>query len=278
MNSKRPVNDILTPDLPIITDEHREMLGRIRIILIEPQHAGNIGSVARAMNVCGMSDLRLVNPQPWRELDEPWMLGYASSEILENASEVVSLDEAIYGASVIIGTTHRVGRARGPMVTPRTMASEIPGIVANGNVAILFGREDFGLPNDVLERCHMGVHVPTAVDYPSLNLAQAVMVIAYEAFHGIITAEFTNELRKRPSYDAVLALAERVATLAEHAGYDHPRGHVGLVRSLRLGIRESDVSLRETQLIHILCKRLERYIGNLEKGLDPDTARVAPPE
>jgi len=278
MNSKRPVNDILTPDLPTITGEHRTMLGRIRIVLVEPQHAGNIGSVARAMNVCGITDLWLVNPKPWRESDEPWTLGYASREILDNAREVASVDEAIDGATVIIGTTHRVGRARGPLVTPRTMASEIPGIVANGNVAILFGREDFGLPNDLLERCHMGVHVPTAVDYPSLNLSQAVMVIVYEAFQGIITADYANDLRKRPSYDAVLALAERVATLAEHSGYDHPRGHVGLVRSLRLSIRESDVSLRETQLIHILCKRLERYIANLEKGLDPDTARGAPSE
>jgi TrmH family RNA methyltransferase len=273
----RSFAESLSPDIPAMDGHHRELLSHLRIVLVEPQHAGNIGSTARAMNVCGVSDLHLVNPVPWRDSDEAWQFGYGSRPILDEAREVATVEEAIAGAHVVIGTTRRIGRARGPMVPPRVMAAQMPAMLRGGTVAILFGREDFGLSNDDLARCQLAVNVPAAVDHPSLNLAQAVLVVVYEAFMGVVTERDEDRRSARPDPASVDALSERIAALAERAGYEHRRGHVGLVRSLRKGLRESDVSLNDTRLVHMLCTHLERYMSGLEHGLTPDEARNAPP-
>jgi len=262
--------DILSPELPHVAEAHRVLLDRVRIVLVEPRHPGNIGSVARAMKVCGLRHLYLVSPCAWRDTADARMMGIGAHDVLGEAIEVATLDEALAGVAALIGTTHRVGRARGPMVPPRTFAEHLPAMLGEGPVAVLFGREDKGLSNDELARCQMAVHIPTESDYPSLNVSHAVMVVAYECFYAILTRDMNKETAPRPSYPAVAALAERIAALAERAGIRHPRGHVGLTRSLREAIRNGRMTERDFSLIHLLCRELAR-------GLPPDQARTAPP-
>jgi TrmH family RNA methyltransferase len=263
----------LSPDIPTVTDEQRNLLDSVRFVLIETRHAGNIGSAARAMNVSGIEDLRLVNPLPWRDADEPWMLGYASHDILENAAEVDTLEAALDGVDLVIGTTHRLGRGRGPMLTPRVLADGMPEALRSSKIAVLFGREDFGIANEVLDTCHITLHIPSAIDYPSLNLSQAVMVVAHEIFHAVATERHDAGREGKPDYATVEALAVRMAELSSHVGYNHLRGETGLIRSLRLGIQQSGATLQETRLTHMLLKHIERYIERLEQGMTPDQAR-----
>ena len=271
-----PFSEILSPDLPKLSARHKAMLDRLRVVLVEPHHPGNIGSVARAMNVCGLDHLYLVNPAPWRESDEAWRLACGSRKVLNAAVEVSTLEGALDGVLTAIGTTHRMGRARGPMVPPRILAEHLPSMLDDGAVAIVFGREDKGLSNEELARCQMGVHIPTAGSYPSLNLSHAVMVVAYECYYGVLTSEEQKNALSEPSYPAIVALAERLARLTERTGFAHRRGRVGLERSLRQAITRSDLSQRDLALVHLLCRHLERYVGGLERGLPPEEARQAP--
>ena len=254
MTDQQNSPDPLSPDIPVVTDTHRELLERVRVVLVEPRHPGNIGAVARAMNVNGLRNLFLVKPAPRRDVDEAWKLAYGSRHVLESAVEVATLNGALADVDTVVGTTHRMGRGRGPMLTPRALGEAVPALLRSGAVAILF------------DRCQIGVHIPTACEHPSVNLAQAAMVVAYEVLQGAITEDVSSGHPELPDLAAVNALADRIAALAERSGYEHRRGSVGLARSLRKGIRESRATLADAQLAHMLCKHVERYIERLERG------------
>lgn len=274
--SERPASflEVLSPELPRPSPDHLALLDGIRVVLVEPRHPGNIGSVARAMKVTGLSHLYLIRPAPWREGDEAWTLACGSHDVLERAVEVETLGEALEGVTTAIGTTHRMGRARGPLVPPRVLAEHLPRMLKDGPAALVFGREDKGLSNEELARCQMGVHIPTAGSYPSLNLSHAVMVIAHECFWGII-ANDSAECRDAPGYPAIVALARRIVKLTERTGFEHRRGTVGFERSLRNAIERSDVTERDIALLHLICRHLERYMDALERGSSPHEGRRA---
>ena len=156
------------------------MFDRIRIVLINTSHPGNIGAVARAMKNMGFTRLYLVQPQHY---PDPAAVGRASgaTDILDAAQVVESLEDALAGCRLVVGASARERRIPWPVVTPRDLADEVGGAAAQaGDVAILFGREDRGLTNEELQRCNLHVHIPANPDYSSLNLAMAVQVITYE--------------------------------------------------------------------------------------------------
>jgi len=268
--------EVLSPELPRPTAEQIAPLDRVRVVLVEPRHPGNVGAVGRAMKVAGLSHLVLVRPCSWQESDEAQMLACGSRDVLDSAVEVETLDEAVAGAATVVGTTHRMGRGRGPLVPPRAFAERLPGMLAEGPVALVFGREDKGLSNEELARCQLGIHIPTAGAYPSLNLSQAVTVIAYECLWSMIGGGKRD--RNAPGYRAIAALAERIARLAERTGFRHRRGSVGFQRSLRQAIERSDMTERDLVLVHLVCQQIERHMERLERGLSPDEEEPDTPE
>ena len=157
---------------------------RVRIVLVEPQEPMNLGAVARAMRNFGLSRLYVVNPPP--RVGPPWAkeaywLAVHAEEVLEKAQVAGSLLEALRGAQLVVATT---GRPREVYPAPVAPAWEVADRVAAfpGEVALVFGRETFGLTNEELELAHLIGYIPTAPEQPSLNLAQAVVVFAYELF------------------------------------------------------------------------------------------------
>ena len=258
--------DGLSPELPLFREEHRELLRRIRIVLVQPRRPGNIGSAARALTVCGIERLYLVDPVPWRESPDAWGFAHGSREVLEQAVETATFEEALEGVHTAIGTTHRTGRARGPMVPPRVMSGLLRSLLAEGEIAVVFGREDQGLFNEELALCQMGVHVPTATKFPSLNLSHAVMVIVYELMLGVMEDEADAGDDARPGYGAIVALAERFADAAEASGLRHGRGHTGLVRSLRMAFgRDGGMQNKDFALLHLVCKQWEKFVRGVRK-------------
>jgi tRNA (cytidine32/uridine32-2'-O)-methyltransferase len=162
---------------PIYTPHVSKM---IKIVLVETSHPGNIGSAARAMSVMGLKDLVLVRPQKFPDKEAVIMASHAT-DILHNAQVVDTLEEALADCQFIIGTSARERRVEWPLVDAREGATLVQQNVAEGKTAaILFGRERTGLTNDELKLCHYHVNIPTGSDYTSLNLAQAVQVLAYE--------------------------------------------------------------------------------------------------
>ncbi len=155
------------------------MLDNIRIVLIETSHPGNIGSAARAMKTMGLKNLYLVTPKlfPHPKADE---MASSAKDILKHAVIVSELDEAVADCKLVIGTSTRSRTIPWPILTPRELGEKIRAEESGAQVAIVFGREQSGLTNEELHRCHFHVQIPANPEYSSLNLAAAVQVIAYE--------------------------------------------------------------------------------------------------
>lgn len=155
-------------------------LDNIRVVLVHTTHSGNIGGVARAMKNMGLRNLTLVKPLEYPAPEAEWRAASAI-DVLEQASVVETVAEAVADAQFIVGTSARERRIPWPVQDARQCASRVvDNAHAGEQVAILFGREDRGLLNEELELCNLHCHIPTHEDYPSLNLAMAVQLVAYE--------------------------------------------------------------------------------------------------
>ncbi|MGI9276926.1 MAG: tRNA (cytosine(32)/uridine(32)-2'-O)-methyltransferase TrmJ [Endozoicomonas sp.] len=154
-------------------------LENISIVLINTTHPGNIGAAARAMKTMGLSRLTLVEPAEFPS-GQATAMASGADDVLANARVVSTLDEALADCHFVVGTSARVRGVSLELVEPKACASQIVSEAGNGGVALVFGREDRGLTNEELRRCHMQVHIPTNPDFSSLNLGAAVQVMAYE--------------------------------------------------------------------------------------------------
>ena len=160
--------------------EPAEHLDRTRFVLMNASHAGNVGATARAIKVMGFHDLVLVAPRRADVLTLPQALAMASGadDVLARARIVPTLDAALHGMQFVCATAMTPRDFGPPVFAPR---ERLPALAAQGvTVAFVFGSERFGLANDEVYRCHACLSIPTAPDYGSLNLAQAVQLVAYE--------------------------------------------------------------------------------------------------
>jgi TrmH family RNA methyltransferase len=156
------------------------VLQNIRVVLVNTSHPGNIGGAARAMKNMGLSRLVLVQPRDFPSA-EAVARAAGAVDILDNACIVNSLEEALGGCGLVLGTSARNRHIPWPLLDPRECAAACLGQVEQaGEVALVFGREDSGLSNDELQRCHFHVHIPSDPEFSSLNLAAAVQVLTYE--------------------------------------------------------------------------------------------------
>lgn len=188
----------------------------IRIVLVEPSHSGNIGSTARAMLNMGLTNLCLVNPKKGID-DEAIALSCHATDVVKNATIVSSLEEALDGIDYVVGTSARVRRVSLPIEPVAKVATNILNKIKNSNerVAILFGRERTGLLNEELLMSNVHAYIPSNEGYTSLNLAQAVQLVAYEIHKQAI--ELSN-LKEVPEYNH----SHKKASVSEQQGlYQH---------------------------------------------------------
>src|SRR5450755_5020948 len=157
------------------------MTAPVRIVLIDPSHPGNIGSVARAMKNMALSELTLVRPRSFPHA-EANALAAGADDILTGARIAETVAEAIRDCSFIAGTTSRPRSYHWEFTTPRDVAARIADLGAANRAALLFGSERYGLASEDLQYCNVLVRIPGNPDYCSLNLAMAVQLLAYEIF------------------------------------------------------------------------------------------------
>ena len=153
----------------------------VRIVLIDPSHPGNIGSVARAMKNMALSDLVLVRPRAFPHA-ESIALAAGADDILEHARIVDSVTQAISDCAFIAGTTSRPRSYYWEFTTPRDVAGRIVELPQENRAALLFGSERYGLGTEDLNHCNVLVRIPANPEYCSLNLAMSVQLAAYEIF------------------------------------------------------------------------------------------------
>ncbi len=151
----------------------------IRVVLVGTTHPGNIGATARAMKVMGLERLYLVSPARFPS-GEATAMASSADDILANAVVVDDFMEAIAGCPLVLGTTARLRSLPQPLFDPRTAAEKAVVEAGKHEVAMVFGREKSGLNNEEVRHCHWLVNIPTSEQYSSLNLAQAVQILAYE--------------------------------------------------------------------------------------------------
>lgn len=154
-------------------------LDRVRIVLCQTSHPGNIGAAARAMKTMGLKDLALVAPRLF-PAPEATAMAVGAADLLARARVCASLDEALAGCVLAVAMTARERELATPAATLADAAGEVVAWTARGTVALVFGTEMSGLSNDEVLRCQRVAHIPADPDFSSLNLAAAVQVAAYE--------------------------------------------------------------------------------------------------
>lgn len=157
---------------------NQPLLPRIRIVLVEPQHPGNIGAAARAMKTMGLADLALVRPQKFPHKDATDM-AVGAADLLERARVFSDLRGAVGDCGYVIGSSARLRSLPHNTSTPRELAPRLARDIA-GRIALVFGPERVGLSNEDFELCHELVSVPADPEFRVLNLAAAVQILCYE--------------------------------------------------------------------------------------------------
>lgn len=233
----------------------------IEFILVEPAEAGNIGASARAIKNMGFGRLGLVNPPPSLAPEAGW-LARGALDVLDEARAYGGLKEALSGKNLVVGTTRRRGRRRGPILPVLEGAVKIADFAVKGRVAILFGREDRGLYNEETEECDFMMTIPTGGAQPSLNLSHAVLIVAYE----LSKRQQSSSLKVDTLlsvYEERALLYERLEGALDALGYGE-RGDRDLKKKVFLGIKRllgrSGLTKQEHKMLLGLCARIEEEV------------------
>ncbi|MEJ2452260.1 MAG: RNA methyltransferase [Gammaproteobacteria bacterium] len=177
----------------------------IRIVLVNTSHPGNIGGVARAMKNMCLQDLVLVDPIADFPSGKAWARASGAVDVLARTRVVASLDEAIADCSWVVGASARMRAIPWPLLDARDCAEKIVEVSQQDRVAVVLGRENSGLSNDELDRCHHLVHIPSNGEYSSLNLAAAAQVLSYEIHMAHLIQAGKAELSVENDYPRVNA-------------------------------------------------------------------------
>jgi tRNA/rRNA methyltransferase len=186
-----------------------------RFVLVEPSHPGNVGAAARAVKTMGFTRLVVVAPKIANVIAEPEALAMASGagDVLASAQVVPTLIDALIGVHWSIALTARVREYGPPQWTPRALAERARAYVGEGEIALVFGNERVGLSNVDVERCSALAHIPANPAYSSLNLAQAVQVLAYELRTAFLD---TTKAPLRASPEAASASSDEIEGMYAH--------------------------------------------------------------
>ena len=232
-------------------------LDSVSIILVRPRYHENIGSVARAMKNMGLNRLIVVDGcSPLH--GNAYKLASGAEDILERAEELPLLRDAISEMECVVGTTTRTGKERSPLLTPKALVKKLIPISTKNSIGLVFGSEKEGLTNEELSLCHLFVRIPSSETFPSLNLAQAVMVLCYELFQSSMT------IRESPIR---LAQAEQLESMFEHmektlvrVGFldsNHPKR---MMRVLRRLFGRSQMEEREVRILQGIWSKVDWHL------------------
>jgi tRNA/rRNA methyltransferase len=234
-------------------------MAQVRIVLCRPSHPGNIGAAARAMKTMGLSDLRLVAPEKFPAPEARWMATNAI-DVLDRARIHTTLAEAISDCIHAFALSARTREWSTPVLDVRTAAeSGARAAEAGGDVAFVFGNEQAGLTNEEMLACQTLVHIPASAEFSSLNLAQAVQVVAYELF----MVSFSQAFKVRGEKPATVADREGLYEHLERAAvesefFDPASGSRLPTRLRRLFARVPDLEREEVNILRGLLNALQK--------------------
>ena len=239
-----------------------EALDRIRIVLVDPKEPGNIGSVARAMKNMGLSRLYLVRPPDHRSGGARKM-AHGSGDILYGARVFDSLEEALAGTVLAVGTTHRKRQNLDLMVGPREATRRLLSLPDVAEGALVIGREQNGLTNAELEMCQIISRIPSACRYPSLNLSQAALIFAYELYQAAAQPREIPDLDLAP-HEQLEAMYTHISESLDKLGFVSRHRPSTFMRALRRLFGRIQFERRDIATIHRIFRQVDKYVSRHE--------------
>jgi TrmH family RNA methyltransferase len=223
------------------------MTSKVRIVLIDPSHPGNIGSVARAMKNMALEDLVLVRPKAFPH-PESVALAAGADDVLESARVVENVAEAIADCGFIAGTTSRPRSYTWEFQTPRDLAARIVALPGENRAALLFGSERYGLASEDLDYCSVLVRIPANPKYCSLNLAMSVQLLAYELYLAEQSPASTLQLEMELAPSAEMELFYRhLQTVLDEVAFEDRTGY--LMERLRRLFNRAQIDRNEMNIL-----------------------------
>ncbi|MCY1360179.1 tRNA (cytidine(34)-2'-O)-methyltransferase [compost metagenome] len=247
-----------------------DAFGRVRFVLVETSHPGNVGSVARAIKTMGFGSLVLVSPREPDVLRHADAIAMASGadDVLAGAVIVDHIDAALAGAALTVAMTARQREFGPPRLLPRAAAARACQTLAgSGDIAFVFGNERYGLPNEAVERCMAVTHIPANPAYTSLNLAQAVQLVAYEMRLALLdtapAGAAAPDAGANIGYAGEPATAEQVEAMFGHLqsgleaiGFLDPDNPRKLMTRLRRLLARSGLEREEVNILRGIAKHM----------------------
>ncbi len=232
----------------------------LSIVLCRPQFAGNVGAAARCGKNMGIGQMIVVG-SPGLDRDEMYRRAtHVAASVIDGIRYVDDLQGALSDFQYVVGTTARLGNARGPVVTPREMAEKVAEISQENRVALLFGPEDAGLTNEELRFCHLVVNIPTA-EFKSLNLSHAVMILCYEIYVWRSSAHdrFTPKLASIRELEDMYGQMRDILT---YIGFLNPQNPEYWMMHIRRLLSRTGLLAREVKILRGICRQLEWFLAH----------------
>jgi TrmH family RNA methyltransferase len=231
----------------------------VSLILVEPEEPGNIGAAARALKNMGFGRLELVNP-PELLSGEARSMACGAGDVLKKAQIYPCFGHAVKEKSLVVGTTRRRGGQRGLIIPLEEGVKRIMAVARQNRVGILFGREKNGLTNREVEECGFLMIIPSDPSSPSLNLAQSVMLVAYELGRKDYGTAFPRLVKKR-DLDDLYKHIQATLRLLQYT----PRGsrdmEKKIITNLKHLLGRAGLTEWELKMIHGICGQIEKKIG-----------------
>ena len=258
------------------------ILDAVRVVLYEPQDPINIAAIVRAMKNMGVAELRLVRPC-YYEPNRIEQVAHNTRDIVARIRHFETLQDALADCVRVAAFTARRRSARWEVTRPREMAAGMLEWVDRGPVAILFGREDHGLPNDALDLAHVHVNIPTT-NHASINVAQAVLIALYELHvaAGDATRRIRGPRRKAPTptaKDFALTFND-IARALQAVRFFRTRNAIHVMRAVRTLAFRARPDYRELYLVRAMAIEVLRTLDRVRRGVEPppDPNEAPPPE
>jgi len=246
---------------------------RIRVVLVRPRHPGNVGAAARAMKNMGLERLVLVGT-PRFDADSAVTLAVHARDVIDRCRIVPTLEETVSDCGLVVGTTSRPTALRTGARSPRAAAPDILAAAGRGEVALVFGPEDHGLSNQELALCQQVVSIPASAAYASLNLAQSVLLCAYElllADDGCAAMDAALAgASPRASGGRLEFLYRRLEELLLRIGFLHAGNAVHMMRSLRRILGRAALGDHDVRILLGIVRQM-RWAAD-RAGMSPDDA------
>jgi len=235
----------------------------ISIVLYKPKYAGNVGSVARAAKNMGISKIVVVGETGLDREEMERRSTHLAADVLDSIRYCDAIEEALGGFHYIVGTTARLGKARGPFVSPRAEAKKIAGLSQKNQIALLFGPEDTGLANEQLRLCHSVVTIPTSREFTSLNLSQAAMILCYEIFTASPDEGRVCQTAQKLALASELeGMYGQIRELLTKIGFLNPENPEYWMLDVRRFFSRTGLLSREVKMIRGICRQLEWHAFN----------------